>query len=336
MEILILFGLILLNGVFAMSEIAIVTARKARLAKMASEGSRSAAIALKLGEDPTHFLSAVQIGITSIGLLNGIYGESLLAQPFALWLQEWGLSPKSSSLLATVIVVVLVTYLSIVVGELVPKRLGQLSAERIACLVARPMLWLATLTRPFVWLLSASTNASLRLLRVDQRSSNNVTQEEIHAMLVEGSEAGVIEDHEHTMLRNVFRLDERSLASLMVPRSDIRLNGGRELQRCLYAFAVKALLGDDVAISASLLYPREPVDLQLDDPEAVLEEITGYLRAARSSLAEGAALPGPDTGGDYDDLAFALPANASATYCKRKMPAATERLGEVAQVWEAE
>ncbi|GAB5429173.1 MAG: PD-(D/E)XK nuclease family protein [Devosia indica] len=120
------------------------------------------------------------------------------------------------------------------------------------------------------------------------------------------------------------------------PRGDIRLNGGRELQRCLYAFAVKALLGDDVTISASLLYPRDPVDLQLDDPEAVLVEITGYLRAARASLAGGAALPGPDTGGDYDDLAFALPANASATYCKRKMPAATERLGEVTQVWEAE
>lgn len=120
------------------------------------------------------------------------------------------------------------------------------------------------------------------------------------------------------------------------PRGDIRLNGGRELQRCLYAFAVKALLGEDVAISASLLYPREPVDLQLDDPEAVLAEITGYLRAARASLGGGAALPGPDTGGDYDDLAFALPANAGATYCKRKQPAATERLGEVALVWEAE
>jgi len=120
------------------------------------------------------------------------------------------------------------------------------------------------------------------------------------------------------------------------PRGDIRLNGGRELQRCLYAFAVKALLGDDVTISASLLYPREPVDLQLDDPEAVLAEITGFLRAARISFAGGAALPGPDTGGDYDDLAFALPANASATYCKRKLPAATERLGEVARVWEAE
>ncbi|UBH27711.1 MULTISPECIES: hemolysin family protein [Aeromonas] len=222
MEILILFGLILLNGVFAMSEIAIVTARKARLAKMASEGSRSAAIALKLAENPTHFLSAVQIGITTIGLLNGIYGESLLAQPFSLWLQEWGLSPKSSGTIATVIVVVTVTYLSIVVGELVPKRLGQLSAERLACLVALPMHWLATLTRPFVWLLSASTNATLRLLRAKQDGGANVTEEEIHAMLVEGSEAGVIEDHEHTMLRNVFRLDERSLSSLMVPRSDIR------------------------------------------------------------------------------------------------------------------
>ncbi|MGY3877051.1 hemolysin family protein [Aeromonas enteropelogenes] len=222
MEILILLGLILLNGVFAMSEIAIVTARKARLAKMASEGSRSAAIALKLAENPTHFLSAVQIGITTIGLLNGIYGESLLAQPFSLWLQEWGLSPKTSGTIATVIVVVTVTYLSIVVGELVPKRLGQLSAERLACLVALPMHWLATLTRPFVWLLSVSTNATLRLLRAKQDGGANVTEEEIHAMLVEGSEAGVIEDHEHTMLRNVFRLDERSLSSLMVPRSDIR------------------------------------------------------------------------------------------------------------------
>ncbi|OOO17837.1 PD-(D/E)XK nuclease family protein [Rhizobium sophoriradicis] len=120
------------------------------------------------------------------------------------------------------------------------------------------------------------------------------------------------------------------------PKGEIRLNGGRELQRCLYAFAVKALLGDHVAISASLLYPREAIDLQLDDPEATLAEIIQHLRAARSAFASGAALPGPDTGSDYDDLAFALPANASATYCKRKQSAATERLGEVAQVWEAE
>lgn len=121
-----------------------------------------------------------------------------------------------------------------------------------------------------------------------------------------------------------------------LPKGDIRLDGGRELQRCLYAFAVKALLGEDVQISASLLYPRELADLQLNNPEATLQDITRYLGLARVSLASGAALPGPDTGGDYDDLAFALPANASATYCKRKQMSAMARLGEVVQVWEAE
>ena len=221
MEILILFGLILLNGVFAMSEIAIVTARKARLSKMVSEGSRSAAIALKLSEDPTHFLRGAdrhhQYRSAQRYLRRVPAGPATGALAAGV-----GHGPKSSSLLATVLVIVVVTYLSIVIGELVPKRLGQLSAERIACLVARPMMWLAALTRPFVWLLSASTKASLRILRVSQDGGANVTQEEIHAMLVEGSEAGIIEDHEHTMLRNVFRLDERSLSSLMVPRSDIR------------------------------------------------------------------------------------------------------------------
>lgn len=120
------------------------------------------------------------------------------------------------------------------------------------------------------------------------------------------------------------------------PKDDISLDGGRELQRCLYAFAVKALLGDDVSISASLLFPRDQVDFQLGDPEATLTEITGYLQAARANLQSGQALIGPDTGGAYDDLAFALPANAGATYCKRKLPAATEAFGDAALVWEAQ
>lgn len=120
------------------------------------------------------------------------------------------------------------------------------------------------------------------------------------------------------------------------PKDAISLDGGRELQRCLYAFAVKALLGSEVSISASLLFPREQVDLQLADPEATLVEITGYLQAARANLTAGRALLGPDTGGAYDDLAFALPANAGATYCKRKLPAATEMFGDAAQVWEAQ
>ena len=120
------------------------------------------------------------------------------------------------------------------------------------------------------------------------------------------------------------------------PKDTIILDGGKELQRCLYAFAVKAMLGDDVTISASLLYPRDEVDLRLEDPEGTLAEVAGYLRAAHASLLAGGAVLGADTGGTYDDLAFALPANAGATYCKRKIAAATERLGNAAQVWEAQ
>jgi len=120
------------------------------------------------------------------------------------------------------------------------------------------------------------------------------------------------------------------------PKDTIILDGGKELQRCLYAFAVKAMLGDDVAISASLLFPRDEVDLRLEDPEGTLADVAGYLRAAHASLLTGSAVLGADTGGTYDDLAFALPANAGATYCKRKITAATERLGEAAQVWEAQ
>ena len=119
------------------------------------------------------------------------------------------------------------------------------------------------------------------------------------------------------------------------PKNDIGLDGGRELQRCLYAFAVKVLLGADVSISASLLFPRDQIDLQLSDPEATLVEVTGYLQAARTNLTLGNALIGPDTDGSYDDLALALPANAGATYCKRKLPAATEIFGDAAKVWEA-
>lgn len=221
MEILILVSLILLNGLFAMSEIAIVTARKSRLTALAHNGRSSAAIALKLAEDPTQFLSTVQIGITSIGILNGIFGEAVLAGPFSMWLQSYGLSESFSSIFATVLVVVVVTYVSIVVGELVPKRIGQISAETIACIMAKPMLLLAMLTKPFVWLLTGSTHAMMRLFGFAHSQESNVTHEDIQAMLQEGSSSGVIEHTEHTMVKNVFRLDERSISSLMVPRSDI-------------------------------------------------------------------------------------------------------------------
>lgn len=221
MEIFILVGLIVLNGLFAMSEIAIVTARKSRLTALAHNGRSSAAIALKLAEDPTQFLSTVQIGITSIGILNGIFGEAVLAGPFAQWLQSVGMPEQFSSIFATVLVVVVVTYVSIVVGELVPKRIGQISAETIACIMAKPMLLLATVTRPFVWLLSGSTHTMMRLFGFGNNLESNVTHEDIQAMLQEGSSSGVIEHTEHNMVKNVFRLDERSISSLMVPRSDM-------------------------------------------------------------------------------------------------------------------
>ncbi|MEJ7137166.1 hemolysin family protein [Amphibiibacter pelophylacis] len=221
MEILILLGLVMLNGIFAMSEIALVTARKARLMKLAAEGDPAAAIALKLGEDPTQFLSTIQIGITSIGLLNGIVGEAVLAGPFSLWLQSIGVPVGVANIGATAVVVVGVTYVSIVVGELVPKRLGQITPEPVARLVARPIQILALVTRPFVILLSVSTHTLLRIMGVKQNTASSVTEEEIHAMLEEGSEAGVIEQQQHEMVRNVFRLDDRQLGSLMIPRSDV-------------------------------------------------------------------------------------------------------------------
>jgi putative hemolysin len=221
MEIAILLGLIVLNGVFAMSEIALMTARKARLQKLAEAGDLSAGAAIQLGDDPNRFLSTVQIGITSIGILNGIVGEATLAHPFSIWLQRIGVEGNLSGYLATGLVVISITYFSIVLGELVPKRLGQISPEPIARLVARPMLWLAALTKPFVRLLSGSTQLVLRTFGVTECSEPRVTQEEINMMLAEGSSAGVIEHHEHQMVRNVFRLDDRQIASLMVPRSDI-------------------------------------------------------------------------------------------------------------------
>ena len=162
-EALVLLGLITLNGVFAMSEIALVTARRARLQVLVEEGDRGAAAAMALNTEPTRFLSTIQVGITSIGITSGIVGEAAFAYPLSQWLIGLGVKPGNASLGATVLVVVVITYVSIVIGELVPKRLGQIWPEAIARRVATPIRWLATATRPFVRLLSSSTDLLLRL-----------------------------------------------------------------------------------------------------------------------------------------------------------------------------
>jgi putative hemolysin len=222
MDFLLIALLTLLNGVFAMSELALASSRKARLASMAEDGDKGAAAALVLLENPTQFLSSVQVGITSIGMLNGIIGEAAFSDGLAHWLRGVGVPESASGVSATAIVVAVITFITIVFGELVPKRIGQLYPETVARLIARPMTWVASAAKPFVRLLSASTQAVLTLLRVNDSASRLVTEEEIVASLEEGRDAGVIEFHEHQMVQNVFRLDERSLTSLMVPRSDVQ------------------------------------------------------------------------------------------------------------------
>jgi putative hemolysin len=223
MDVALLVFLILLNGVFAMSEMALTASRKARLQVMLEAGEHGAQTAIDLHEKPTKFLSTVQIGITSIGILNGIVGDAAFSQPLAAWLAKTFplLGDKAAALSATGLVVVVITFLTIIFGELVPKRIGQLFPETIARLVATPMNWLSTATRPFVALLSMSTEAMLRLLGIRGDLSRSVTEEEIAASLEEGLDAGVIEQQEHQMVRNVFRLDERQIGSMMIPRGEI-------------------------------------------------------------------------------------------------------------------
>jgi len=223
MDVALLVFLILLNGVFAMSEMALTASRKARLQVMLEAGEHGAQTAIDLHEKPTKFLSTVQIGITSIGILNGIVGDAAFSQPLAAWLAHTFplMGAKAAAWSATGLVVVIITFLTIIFGELVPKRIGQLFPETIARLVATPMNWLSTATRPFVALLTVCTDAMLRLLGIRGDLSRSVTEEEIAASLEEGLDAGVIEQQEHQMVRNVFRLDERQIGSMMMPRVEI-------------------------------------------------------------------------------------------------------------------
>lgn len=221
MDILLIVFLTLLNGVFAMSEMALASSRKARLAALDEAGDKGAQAALRLLDQPTQFLSTVQVGITSIGMLNGIVGEAAFSAGLGLWLQARGMTEPAASVTATALVVTAITFITIIFGELVPKRIGQMYPEAVARWVARPMAMLARLAGPFVKLLSVSTQAVLRLMRVSNQRGQEVTEEEITASLAEGVSAGLIEEHEHQMVRNVFHLDDRPLTSMMTPRSDI-------------------------------------------------------------------------------------------------------------------
>ena len=250
MDFLLIALLTLINGLFAMSELAVASSRKARLAAMEEAGDKGAASALKLLENPTQFLSTVQVGITSIGVLNGIVGEAAFSSDVAAWLIGLGLTEPIAAITATGLVVTAITFTTIIFGELVPKRIGQLYPEPVARLVARPMSWLAGVAKPFVGLLSITTHAVLQLLRIDTRGNRAVTEEEITASLEEGVDAGLIEVHEHQMGRDVFHLDDRPLPSLLVPRLDIQwFDSSMSVAQCL------TMVGDQSGQQGHSWYP---------------------------------------------------------------------------------
>ena len=220
-EILLILLLILANGVFAMSEIAVVSSRRPRLQQRAEEGDAAAAAALRLAKDPGDFLSAVQIGITLIGILAGAYGGATLARNLALALEPipW-LAPYAESV-SLILVVLVITFLSLVFGELVPKRLALNDPERIAARVARPMRILTTITMPLVRLLSGTTELVLRLLGMKPSAEPPVTEEEIKVMVSQGTEAGVIAEAEQDLVTNVFRLGDLRVGAIMNPRTEV-------------------------------------------------------------------------------------------------------------------
>lgn len=221
MDIALIFLLILINGLFAMSEIAVVSSRKARLQNLADDGSLGAEAALSLHQEPASFFSTIQVGITSVGILSGAIGEAAVADPLAAWLGGIPLLAPYAKGVALTITVVCLTYFSVVVGELVPKRLAMLAPEGIASLIARPMIVLARITHPLVVILSGSSAAILRLMGARSKDDPPVTDDEINVLMEQGAEAGVFHESEQELVSNVLRLDEQRIAAIMTPRRDM-------------------------------------------------------------------------------------------------------------------
>lgn len=276
MVILIIIGLILLNGIFAMSEIALVSARRTSLSNDARRGNKSAKAALKLVDNPEKFLSTVQVGITLIGILTGMFSGDVLAGDLAPAFEKWGMSPATAYAAAKIAIVIVVTYFTIVIGELVPKRIGMAAAEKISKISARPMHWLSLAATPFVWILSKSTYAVSKLLGLKNRGSK-ITEEEIKTMVREGMEGGEVKVVEQGIVDRVFSLGDRNLESIMTHRSDIV---------CLDAEMTPARIGEIIAANPFNKYPV--VDRSLDNIRGVvfLKDMFAKIGTGGFSLAD--------------------------------------------------
>lgn len=222
LNITLILLLIVLNGILAMSELAIVSARTGRLQQMADDGNKGAATAVELGSDPGRFLSTVQIGITLIGILNGVFGGATLTGPFARLLAKIPVIGNYAGTFAGLAVVVVITYLSLIIGELVPKQLALQRAESVAATMAGPMKVIATIFKPVVWFLAVSNDFVLKLLRADDSNEPAITEEEIRVMLMQATDAGIFERAEQEMVAGVFGLGDRTAGELMTPRHAIR------------------------------------------------------------------------------------------------------------------
>ena len=218
MDFTLILFLIAINAVFALSEMAVVASRSARLQHLEEEGHSGAAAAAALHREPSRFLSTIQIGITAVGVLAGAVGEETLAEPLKAWLAGWPALAPHATPIAFAATIVLITYLSVVLGELVPKRLALLAPERVALVVAAPMRLLQKVATPFVWLLSRSTDAVLALVPARTGREPPVTDEEIAVLMEQGAAAGVFHASEQAYVSNVLRLDERRVTSIMTPR----------------------------------------------------------------------------------------------------------------------
>lgn len=220
MELIIILALILLNGIFSMSEISVISARKSSLTNDIKKGSKSAKVALDLANEPDKFLSTVQIGITLIGILTGIYSGDALADDFGRLLAGWGFPADYARLTAQGLIVMFVTYLTILFGELIPKRIGMSASSQVAKLLARPMYGLSLIASPFVWLLAKSTSLFIRLLGINT-SGEKVTEEEIKSMIDEGTESGEVQEVEQDIVDRVFSLGDRNVSTIMTHRSEV-------------------------------------------------------------------------------------------------------------------
>jgi putative hemolysin len=221
MEILIIIGLVLLNGIFSMSEMSLVSSRKFKLENAKKKGSEGAKAALELSENPTKFLSTVQIGITLIGILLGVYSGENLTNDVDLFFSKFEIISAYSHQIAVGVVVIFVTYISIVLGELLPKRLGMTFPESIAIRLSRPMKVIAFITSPFVWLLTSTNDILLKLLRIKKTSESKVSEEEIKSIIKESADGGEIQDIEHNIVERVFELGDRKVNSLFTHRSEL-------------------------------------------------------------------------------------------------------------------